>query len=42
MDPGFQEEARSRKILEEILVDRTDDEKAKIVSGIAARVYGLD
>ena len=33
---------RSRKILEEILVDRTDDEKAKIVGGNAARVYGLD
>ena len=33
---------RSRQILDEILVDCTDDEKAKIVAGNASRVYGLD
>ena len=33
---------RSRQILEEILVDCTEEERAKIVGGNAARVYGLD
>ena len=33
---------RSRQILEEILVDCTEGEKAKIAGGNAARVYGLD
>jgi predicted TIM-barrel fold metal-dependent hydrolase len=33
---------RSRQILEEILRDCTDQEKAKIVGGNAARVYHLD
>ena len=33
---------RSREILEEILVDCTEDEKAKIVGGNAKRVYHLD
>ena len=33
---------RSRQILEEILVDCTEEEKAKIAGGNAARVYGLD
>ena len=33
---------RSREILEEILTDCTEEEKAKIVGGNAARVYGLD
>ena len=33
---------RSRQIIEEILVDCTEEEKAKIVGGNAARVYGLD
>ncbi len=33
---------RSREILEEILADCTDEEKAKIVGGNAARVYHLD
>ena len=33
---------RSRQILEEILSDCTDQEKAKIVGGNAARIYRLD
>ena len=33
---------RTREILEEILADCTDDEKAKIVGGNAARVYHLE
>jgi len=33
---------RSREILEEILVTCTEEEKAKIVGGNAARVYGFD
>ena len=33
---------RSRQILEEILVDCTEDEKAKIAGGNAARVYNLN
>ena len=33
---------RSRQIIEEILVDCTDEERAKIAGGNAARVYGLD
>ena len=33
---------RSRQIIEEILVDCTEEEKAKIAGGNAARVYGLD
>jgi predicted TIM-barrel fold metal-dependent hydrolase len=33
---------RTREILEEILADCTEDEKAKIASGNAARVYRLD
>ena len=33
---------RSRQILEEILVDCTEEEKAKIVGGNTARIYGLD
>ena len=33
---------RSRQILEEILVDCTEKEKAKIAGGNAARVYNLD
>ena len=33
---------KSRQIIEEILVDCTEEEKAKIVGGNAARVYGLD
>ena len=33
---------RSRQILEEILVDCTEEEKAKIAGGNAARVYNLD
>ena len=33
---------RSREILEEILVDCTEEEKAKIVGGNAARIYHLD
>ena len=33
---------RSRQILEEILVDCTEEEKAKIAGGNAARVYGFD
>ncbi len=33
---------RSQAILEEILVDCTEEERAKIVGGNAARVYGLD
>ena len=33
---------RSQAILEEILVDCTEEESAKIVGGNAARVYGLD
>ena len=33
---------RSQQILEEILVDCTEEEKAKISGGNAARVYGLD
>ena len=33
---------RSRQLLEKILLDCTEDEKAKIVGGNAAREYGLD
>ena len=33
---------RSQQILEEILVDCTEEEKAKIVGGNAARIYRLD
>ena len=33
---------RSRQILEEILVDCTEEERAKIAGGNSARVYGLD
>ena len=33
---------RSRQIIEEILVDCTEEEKAKIVGSNAARVYGLN
>ena len=33
---------RSRQIIEEVLVDCTEEEKAKIAGGNAARVYGLD
>ena len=33
---------RSREILEEILMDCTEEEKAKIAGGNAARVYNLD
>ena len=33
---------RSQQIIEEILVDCTDEEKAKIVGGNAARIYHLD
>ena len=33
---------RSREILEEILADCTEEEKAKIVGGNAKRVYHLD
>ena len=33
---------RSREIIEEILVDCTEEEKAQIVGGNAARVYALD
>ena len=33
---------RSREIIEEILVDCTEEEKAKIVGGNAARIYHLD
>ena len=33
---------RSRQILEQILVDCTQEEKAKIAGGNCARVYGLD
>ena len=33
---------RSREIIEEILADCSDDEKAKIAGGNAARVYNLD
>ncbi len=33
---------RSRQIIEEILVDCTEEEKAKIVGSNAAKVYGLD
>lgn len=33
---------RSREIIEEILAECTDDEKAKIVGGNAARIYRLD
>ena len=33
---------RSRQILEEILVDCTEEDKAKIAGGNAARVYNLD
>ena len=33
---------RSRQIIEEILVDCTEAERAKIVGGNSARVYGLD
>ena len=33
---------RSRQIIEEILVDCTEEEKAKIAGGNAARVYSLN
>jgi predicted TIM-barrel fold metal-dependent hydrolase len=33
---------RSRQILEEILVNCTEEEKAKIAGGNAARVYNLN
>ena len=33
---------RSRQIIEEILVDCTEEEKAKIVGGNTSRVYGFD
>ena len=33
---------RSRQILEEILADCTEEEKAKIAGGNAARIYDLD
>ncbi len=33
---------QSRQILEEILVDCTEEEKAKIAGGNAARVYGFE
>ena len=33
---------RSRQIIEEILTDCTEEEKAKIVAGNSARVYGFD
>ncbi len=33
---------RSRQIIEEILLDCTEEERAKIVGGNAARVYGLN
>ena len=33
---------RSRQILEEILVDCTEEEKAKIAGGNAVRVYNLN
>ena len=33
---------RSRQILEEILAECSEEEKAKIVAGNAARVYGFD
>ena len=33
---------RSLQIIEEILVDCTEEEKAKIAGGNSARVYGLD
>ena len=33
---------RSRQILEEILVDCTEEEKAKIAGGNAARIYNLN
>ena len=33
---------RSRQILEEILADCTEEEKAKIAGGNASRIYGLD
>ena len=33
---------RSRQIIEEILVDCTEEERAKIAGGNSARVYGLD
>ena len=33
---------RSREILEEILVDCTEEERARIVGGNAVRIYGLD
>ncbi len=33
---------RSRQIIEEILVDCTEEEKAKIAAGNSARIYGLD
>ena len=32
---------RSRQILEEILVECTEEEKAKIAGGNAARIYGI-
>ena len=33
---------RSREIIEEILVDCTDEEKAKIAGGNSARIYNLN
>ena len=33
---------RSQQILEEILVDCTQEERARITGGNSARVYGLD
>ena len=33
---------RSREILEEILVDCSEEEKTKIVGGNSARIYRLD
>ena len=33
---------RSRQVLEEILADCTEDEKAKIAGVNPARVYGID
>jgi len=42
-DPHFESTfPRSRQIIEEILVECTEEERAKIVGGNAARVYHLD